>query len=238
MALTSGGPPSKTGTAAASTSSVTGTTGGHLAGVPEEPETGDVGARVHREAGQRLGRSFVQGTHRGDGLGHQGLGRPAPLDGGADDAGAQGLGEEQDVPGPGAGVGPDTRRVDGPRHGVLQFNLLVAHGVPAEQGDTGSAELVEAAQEDLPDRLGVEALVGEAGDGQGGRGRPPMADVADGVRGGNLSVEMGSWTIGVKKSTVCTSAGPDSSAYTPASSAVLKSTRTRGSVWVGMPLNT
>ena len=40
----------------------------------------------------------------------------------------------------------------------------------------------------------------------------------------------GSSTIGVKKSTVCTSAGPPSHLYTPASSAVLKSTRTRGSV--------
>ena len=34
--------------------------------------------------------------------------------------------------------------------------------------------------------------------------------------------------MGVKKSTVCTSAGPPSHRYTPASSAVLKSTRTRG----------
>jgi hypothetical protein len=44
--------------------------------------------------------------------------------------------------------------------------------------------------------------------------------------------------MGVKKSTVWTSAGPDSQAYTPASSAVRKSTRTRGSVCAGMSLRT
>src|SRR5688572_2019545 len=48
----------------------------------------------------------------------------------------------------------------------------------------------------------------------------------------------GSSTIGVKKSTVCTSAGPPSHLYTPASSAVLKSTRTRSSVEGGMAPST
>src|SRR5205814_6579485 len=48
----------------------------------------------------------------------------------------------------------------------------------------------------------------------------------------------GSSTIGVKKSTVCTSAGPPSHVYTPASSEFRKSIRIRGSCCRGMSPST
>ena len=111
----------------------------HLDAVADEAEPGDVGAAMHGQADHRLRRRFVQGAHRRHGLGHDGLRRTAELDRRAHDPGADRLGEEQDVPGPGAGVGPHPRRIHGAGHGVPELDLAVAHGVPAEEGHAGLA---------------------------------------------------------------------------------------------------
>src|SRR4029077_18403126 len=65
-------------------------------------------------------------------------------------------------------------------------------------------------------------------------GRPPMAYRSLREFAAAICPKVkGSSTIGVKKSTVCTSANPSPSRYTPASSLLLKPTSTFGSVGNG-----
>ena len=72
----------------------------------------------------------------------------AELDGRADDAGADGLGEQQHVPDPGAGVGPHPGRIHRAGHRIPELDLAVAHRMAAEQRHARLAQRIDAALED------------------------------------------------------------------------------------------
>ena len=138
---------------------------------------------------QDLGGRAVQHRHRRDRGATSASGAVPLLDRGADDAGAEPFGEHEAIAEPRAGVGPDAVRIDRACHRVAELHFRVAHGVAAEQRDAGFAQLVVAAEEDLPDRLGVEDLVGEPGDRERGDGRAAhRVDVAQRVGRRDLSV--------------------------------------------------
>ncbi len=98
------------------------------------------------------------------------------------------------------------RRIDVAGHRVAELHLAVLHRVAAEQRDAGLAQHVEAAAKIAYD-VSRRAVLGKRGDRQR-RERPAAhrVDVAHRVGRGDLPVANGSSTIGVKKSTVCTSA--------------------------------
>ena len=95
---------------------------------------------------QHARRIAIQHRHRGDRAGNDVLGRATLLDGGADDAGAEPLGENQPIAGARARVGPDAIGIDGAGDGVAELHFGVAHRVAAEQRDAGLAQLVVAAR--------------------------------------------------------------------------------------------
>ena len=83
----------------------------HSAGMPDQAEAGDVGARMHCSRRQRLhrfGGGAVERPHRSNGLvGRRGC-RAIELDRCSDDAGAERFGEEQHVARLRASVRQDT----------------------------------------------------------------------------------------------------------------------------------
>ena len=72
-----------------------------------------------------------------------------------------GLVRNSTSPGARAGVRQDARRVDRAGHRVAELDFGVLHGVAAEQRDAGLAQLVEAAAENVADRVALEALFRE-----------------------------------------------------------------------------
>ena len=166
----------------------------HFAGVADKPESRDVGAPVNMAGGQgahRLGGGAIERRHRSHGGLHDGLGRAPGLDRGADDAGADGLGQEQDVAGFRAGVREHAGRIDLAGDGVAELHFVVAHGVAAEQRHAGLAQLVEPAGEDGGDDGGIEIALRKPCDGERGQRLPAHGvDVAEGVGGGNLAVRV------------------------------------------------
>ena len=159
-----------------------------------KPESGDVGARVHgvrRQLVNRVGRRAVQRAHRSHGFVGERRRRAIEFDGRSDDAGAERLGEEQNVAGARAAVGENPRGIDRSGDGVPEFDFLILHGVAAKQRDARFAQLVESAAKDFADGPGLEALFRERGDRE--RGQRPAAhrvDVADGVGRGDLAVDV------------------------------------------------
>ena len=87
--------------------------------------------------------------------------RAAELDRGADDAGAERLGEDQSIARLRAGVGENAFRIDGAGDRVAELDLAILDRVAAEQRDAGFAQLVEAAAEDLRDVVGVQTVLRE-----------------------------------------------------------------------------
>ena len=111
------------------------------------------------------------------------------LDRGADDAGAERFGDEQHIAGLGAGVRGHARRIHGAGHGVAELDLLILHGVTAEQRHSGLAQLVEAAAKNRGDGPRLESILRKCRDRKRReRTSAHRIDVADRVRGGDLAV--------------------------------------------------
>ena len=143
----------------------------------DQPETRDVGGAVHGagELSQHVGAALFSIVIDATALATRSSAARAFLDRGADDAGAEPLGEDETIADARAGVGPDAIGIDGAGDGVAELHFGVAHRVAAEQRDAGFAQLVVAAEEDLLDRLGVEDLVGKAAMASAVTGVPPIA---------------------------------------------------------------
>ena len=71
----------------------------HLREVTREAETRDVGGRVGADGTHRLSRAVVQGGHHLDGFFRRILSEHLPLDGRVEDARAEGLGQDEEIPG-------------------------------------------------------------------------------------------------------------------------------------------
>jgi hypothetical protein len=104
--------------------------------MPDQPEAGHVGTRVDRSWQQGLqrfaGRS-IQHQHRCDGGIHRGERSAAEFQRRRNHAGANRLGEHEDVAGDGAGVRQDSRRIDLAGDRVPELDLVVLHRVSAKQ---------------------------------------------------------------------------------------------------------
>ena len=138
------------------------------------------------------GAGRVEGGHEGGGDIGEGLVGEAALDGGGDDAGAERLGEDEDVAGSGPGIGDDALGVDEAGDGEPVERLGVLDGVAAGQDAPGLRDLVGAAPEDLVDELEREVLERDADDVHGGdRAAAHGVDVGERVGGRDLPVEVG-----------------------------------------------
>ena len=214
----------------------------HLGRVADESEAGDVGGAVDgaRELPQHIGARLVQHRHRGHRTCHECVRCMPLLDRGADDTGAEPLGENQPIAGARAGVGPDAIGIDRAGHGVAELHLGITYRVAAQKRNTGFAQLVVTAKEDLLDGLGVQDLVGKPGDGQRRHGRAAhRIDVAERVGGGDLSVGKRVVDDGGEEVHCLHERGAGARPPVhPASSEVLKSISTPRSVCGGRSLNT
>src|ERR1019366_4704804 len=150
-----------------------------------------IGAAVHVVAQHFLAGRTVQGEHGSNRRGHVRLAGDGALQCGSDDAGAEGLGEDQGVARPRAGVGQDARGVNDAGDGVAEFDLVIRHAVAAEDGAAGLVHHLGAALEDglqIPRVfLGRPSQHGERGDGAAAHGidvtqRVGRGDGAVGVR--------------------------------------------------------
>jgi len=160
---------------------------GHFAGVPDDAEAGDVGDGVDVVAERDFAGRLIKGGHgcggsvdpRGFGLGL--------FDGGGNDAGADGLGEDQYIARTRGGVGEDARGIDGSGDGITEFEFRIADTVAADDGASSLNHFAEASGEDLFEDLRVtflrEADQGKRRDGAAAHG----VDIAEGVGGGDLS---------------------------------------------------
>ena len=119
----------------------------------------------------------------------QRLRRALVLDRGADDAGAQPLGEDQTIADARAGVGPDAIGIDRAGDRVAELHLRIANGVATEQRRARFLQLVEAAEKDRANRVAVERVLRERGNRER-RHRLPAhrVDVAERVGRGDLAV--------------------------------------------------
>ena len=151
----------------------------------------DVRAGVYPQALRRLRRVAVELSH---GVGRRlevVLSDKLALEGGGQDAGAQGLGDDHRVPLAGAVIGQDLLRMHraGDTHAVLGF--VIGDGVAPRDGTHGLGRLVGASGQDLPRHLQIEA-VGETQQIQGKDGLSAHGiDVGDGIGRGDLSEEIG-----------------------------------------------
>jgi hypothetical protein len=170
---------------------------GHLAGqrhfarVADQAEAGDIGAAVDLVTQHFLASRAIQREHGNNRRGHIRLLRDAALQGGSDHAGADAFGEDQRVAGARPGVGLDAQGVNGPGHGVAEFDLVIRHAVAAEDGAAGLVHLLRSAFEDFFQvpriLLGRPGQNGERGDGATAHGidvaqRVGRGDGAVGVR--------------------------------------------------------
>ncbi len=164
---------------------------GHAEGVAGEAEPGDVGAGVRVELQHRLAGDPVERRHPGDRAPEELFGDQATPVSGDDDAGADGLREDQMVSGPCSGVRHDPLRVDdaGDRQAVLE--LVVTHRVAAHERRPRLLDLTESAVQDPAERALVDAARREVAEVHGGQ-RPAAhgVDVGEGVGGGDLAVEI------------------------------------------------
>ena len=105
--------------------------------------------------------------------------------GGGDDAGAQGLGQVENVAGPGAGLGEDVLGVDEAHDAEAVLGLVVDDRVAAGDEAARLQHLVGAAAQDL-DQDVLAQVVGEGGHVQGQEHLAAHGvDVAHGVGGGD-----------------------------------------------------
>ena len=164
----------------------------HLAGVPEQPEAGDIGRGVDAaRRSRRLGGGAVEGQHRRRG-GLDVLGaRFLVLERGGDDAGADRLGQEEDVARERAGLGPDLVGMDRAGDDQPELRLGIGDGVPAGDDRAGLGDLLRRALEDGGDHVRRQVLR-EPGDIEREEDRAAHGvDVAHAVGGGDGAVGPG-----------------------------------------------
>jgi len=141
---------------------------------------------AYLQAFQGLGRGPVEGGHHPDGrfLGFRG--GQTGLQGGGDDAGAQGLGEHQQVPGAGSALGVDALRMHQPGDRQAVFHLRVLDTVPPHQQGPGFVHLVQPPPKHRLEGFRRLALQGKADDIHGQqRPAPHGVDVREGVGRGD-----------------------------------------------------
>ena len=97
-----------------------------LVGVADQPEAGHVGRRRGPRRDRLRGRGGVEGRHHLDRPRDQPVVGPIALRGGRDEAGAERLGQDQDIAGTSARIGEHPGRIDEPGHrqAVLRFPVL------------------------------------------------------------------------------------------------------------------
>ena len=114
------------------------------------------------------------------------LGGPPRLEGGGDDAGAQGLGQEQLVARPAARVGEHALGVHQAGDRVAELDLGIADAVPAQQHAARLRGASRRRRARWPRPIHREVLLGEGGDGERGQGPPAHGvHVGQGVGGGD-----------------------------------------------------
>ena len=148
----------------------------HLACVPKQPETGDIGHGVNcsgtafLDFGERLGGVAVQARHRCRGRRQCWFSDAALLQTRRDHAGAERLGEQQEVPGLCSYVAPDTRWINEPSDGITEFHVFVANGMAADDRAARLAHFCQSAPKNLLEDFKL-TLFGKGHDRKG-RDRP------------------------------------------------------------------
>jgi len=160
--------------------------------MPEEAEAGDVGSSLDESALGEERAGDIEGSHeidRGSG------GSPdleLALDGRGEDAGAERLGEDEEVSRAGTGVGDESVGMDETGDGKSVEGLGILDGVPAGEDAASFGDLVGATAEDVVDSGQLELVKGDPHDIHGGDGSPPHGiHVGKGVGGGDLPVSVG-----------------------------------------------
>ena len=139
----------------------------------------------------RLRRDVVERRHHRHGLVEERRVDRLLLAGGGDDAAAYRLCEDERVAGTRPGVGDLGAGPDDPGHGEAVLRLGVVHGVAADDEDAGLPGLGGAALEYL-DKDVLRERGGESDYVEGEQRRSPhRVDVAEGVRRGHLSEDVG-----------------------------------------------
>ena len=110
---------------------------------------------------------------------------------GADDAGADGLGEVQRVAGAGSSAVDDLVGVDDADHRQAVLGLLVVDGVPPDHHRAGLADLLGAAAHDLAHDLGAEGTREREQVHRGERTAAHRVDVGQRVGGGDATEVVG-----------------------------------------------
>ena len=136
------------------------TGGGHFQGVTQKAEAGDVGDGMHRQVLQAGLGQPVQGRHDPDGLGLGLRGGQAPFHGRGNDAGSQGLGEDQLIAHPGPAVGEHPVRMDHAGDGEAVFQFRIIDAVAAHEQGPGLVNLVQAAGQNRLEHLWGTVLLG------------------------------------------------------------------------------
>ena len=145
--------------------------------------------RVRRQPAQCLGRAAVQRAHGHHSLLDQRRLRALELDRGPDDAGAERLGEEQDVARLRAGIGEDSSGINRTGDRVAELDFPILDRVPSEERDTGPAQRIEAAAKNGADRRAIDPFSGEARNGERRqRTSAHRVDVAQRVGGSDLTI--------------------------------------------------
>src|ERR1051325_250629 len=109
----------------------------HLVTMAGQAEAGDVGAGVGAELKHYIAADVVELNHAGTG-GFKKLRRAvAALGGRGYDAGAERLGENEDIAGLGGGVGDDLLGMDQARNRVAELDFRIADRVAADDDGAG-----------------------------------------------------------------------------------------------------
>ena len=136
--------------------------GRHFQGVAQEAEAGDVGDGMRPPGLSRAsaaGSRFRAVMTRMAAASASGEAR-RPFHGGGDDAGAQGLGEDQRIAHPGPGVGEHLVRMDHAGHRQAVFQLRIIDAVAAHQQGPGLMDLIQAAGQNRLEHLRGHGLQG------------------------------------------------------------------------------
>ena len=162
---------------------------GHLEAVAQQGEARHVGAAVDPVFHHNVPGGAVQSGHLPvNAVHHRPAGQPR-LGGSGQHAHAQGLGQQQHVPGPGSAVGKDAPGVHEPRHRQPINGLRPVDGVAAGDDGLGLIGLVIPAPQQLLHHVLGHGLR-QAQDIQRQLGLPAHGvHIADGVGRGDLSIQ-------------------------------------------------
>ena len=126
--------------------------------MPDEAVARDVCRRARADLDHELGGFAVEPGHHRDRFGLEVGWAQASLDGGRHEAGAEGLGEKQNVAANGAGVADRLLRVDLADDRVAELRLRVVDGVTADHIDARLGHLGGATGDDLLQHPGAELV--------------------------------------------------------------------------------